>query len=530
MSLSNSNNLIKTANKAIRYSEQDLKDLEMCMDTKDGHKYFLKNFFFIQHPTRGQIKYEAYGYQDALVDSLHEYRFNVNMLPRQSGKTTTAVGYLLWYAMFNPNVTILIAAHKYTGAQEIMQRLRYAYETCPNHIRCGVKSYNKQSIEFDNDSRIVAQTTTENTGRGMSISLLYCDEFAFVPDNIGKEFWTSISPTLATGGKAIITSTPNSDEDQFAEIWFGAIKIEDEYGNENPNKIGINGFHAYTSHWSDHPDRDEEWAAVERGRIGEERFRREYGCEFLVYDETLINSIHLAAMQGIEPVMKMGQCRWYKKIDPKMTYIVSLDPALGTGGNYAAIEVVEIPSMIQVGEWHHNLTPVQSQVKIMRDICKFIDDACTEKGVQSTIYYSVENNTLGEGALVAINELGEETFPGLFLSEPIKKGHVRRYRKGYNTTEKAKIATCAKLKHLIETKKLTINSAPFISQLKTYIATGTSFAGKNEEPDDLVASMLVNLRMVMQLQDWDPAVYDTMHDYVNNEMELPLPIYISTNF
>jgi hypothetical protein len=235
-------------------------------------------------------------------------------------------------------------------------------------------------------------------------------------------------------------------------------------------------------------------------------------------------------MEGKEPVMKMGQCRWYKKIDPKMTYIVSLDPALGTGGNYAAIEIVEIPSLIQVGEWHHNLTSVQSQVKIMRDICKFIEDACTEKGVQSTIYYSVENNTLGEGALVAINELGEETFPGLFLSEPIKKGHVRRYRKGYNTTEKAKIATCAKLKHLIETKKLTINSSAFVSQLKTYIATGTSFAGKNEEPDDLIAAMLINLRMIMQLQDWDPAVYDTMHEYVNDEMELPLPIYISSSF
>jgi hypothetical protein len=530
MSLSNSNNLIKTANKTLKYSEQDIVDLRLCSDLDTGHKYFLKNFFYIQHPTRGQIQYEAYEYQDRLVDSLHEYRFNVNMLPRQSGKTTTAVGYLLWYAMFNPNVTILIAAHKYTGAQEIMQRLRYAYETCPNHIRCGVKSYNKQSIEFDNDSRIVAQTTTENTGRGMSISLLYCDEFAFVPDNIGKEFWTSISPTLATGGKAIITSTPNSDEDQFAEIWFGAIKTEDEFGNQKEDNLGVNGFHAYTSHWSDHPDRDDAWADVERGRIGEERFRREYGCEFLVYDETLINSIHLATMVGSEPTMKMGQARWYKKIDPKATYILSLDPALGTGGNYAAIEVTELPSLIQVGEWHHNLTPVQSQVKILRDMCRFIDDACIEKGVQSTIYYSVENNTLGEGALVAINELGEETFPGMFLSEPIKKGNTRRYRKGYNTTEKAKIATCAKLKHLIETKKMTINSQAFISQLKTYIATGTSFAGKNEEPDDLIASMLVNLRMIMQLQDWDPAVYDTMHDYVNNEMELPLPIYVSTSF
>jgi hypothetical protein len=530
MALSQTNSLIKTANKTLKFSEQDIIDLQLCSDLDTGHKYFLKKFFAIQHPTRGQIQYEAYRYQEDLVDSLHNYRFNVNMLPRQSGKTTTAVGYLLWYAMFKPDQTILIAAHKYTGAQEIMQRIRYAYELCPNHIRCGVTSYNKQSIEFDNGSRIVAQTTTENTGRGMSISLLYCDEFAFVPVNIAKEFWTSISPTLATGGKAIITSTPNSDEDQFAEIWFGAIKNEDDFGNKREDGLGINGFFGYKSNWWDHPDRDEKWKEVEMGRIGEERFRREYGCEFLVYDETLISSIFLSTMEGKEPIVKMGQARWYKKIDPKCTYIISLDPALGTGGNYSAIEVIELPTLIQVGEWHHNLTPIQNQVKIMRDICKYIDDACSERGASSSIYYSVENNTVGEAALVAISELGEETFPGMFLSEPIKKGHVRRYRKGYNTTEKAKVATCAKLKHLIENRKLTINSQSFISQLKTYIAQGVSFSGKNEEPDDLVASMLVALRMIMQLQEWDPQVYDTMHDYVNDEMELPLPIYISNSF
>jgi lipid II:glycine glycyltransferase (peptidoglycan interpeptide bridge formation enzyme) len=164
----------------------------------------------------------------------------------------------------------------------------------------------------------------------------------------------------------------------------------------------------------------------------------------------------------------------------------------------------------------------------MRDMCRHINDACEERGVQSSIYYSTENNTVGEAALVAISELGEETFPGMFLSEPIKKGNVRRYRKGYNTTEKNKVATCAKLKHLIENRKLEVNSQSFISQLKTYIATGTSFAGKNEEPDDLVAAMLVAIRMVMQLQEWDPTVYETMHDYVNDEMELPLPIYISS--
>ena len=179
----------------------------------------------------------------------------------------------------------------------------------------------KVSIEFDNGSRIVAQTTTENTGRGMSITLLYCDEFAFVQPNIAEEFWTSISPTLSTGGGAIITSTPNSDEDQFALIWKGANKTEDEYGNTK--ELGVNGFKAFRSYWEEHPDRDEAWKVEEVGRIGEEKFRREYGCEFLVFDETLINSIYLANMEGKNPILNMGQTRWYKKPTPEFTYAVA---------------------------------------------------------------------------------------------------------------------------------------------------------------------------------------------------------------
>lgn len=210
---------------------------------------------------------------DVGVDS-ENHRFYSNGI--LSHNTTTAVGYLLWYAMFVDNSTILIAAHKYTGAQEIMQRLRYAYETCPDFIRAGVVNYNKQSIEFENGSRIVAQTTTETTGRGMSLSLIYLDEFAYVEPNIAIEFWTSISPTLATGGKAIITSTPNSDEDQFAQIWNEANKQYDEYGNAT--KLGKNGFFPYKAIWSAHPDRDETWANTERSRVGDERFLREHAC------------------------------------------------------------------------------------------------------------------------------------------------------------------------------------------------------------------------------------------------------------
>jgi len=526
MSKSLDGNLIKKANITQRWTDEDLAHMAKCMDPIDGPKYFLDNFFFIQHPTQGKIQYKAFSYQERLLDSYHGHRFSVNMLGRQMGKTTTAVGYLLWYAMFVPDSTILISAHKYSGAQEIMQRLRYAYETCPDFIRAGVTSYNKQSLEFENGSRIVSQTTTETTGRGMSISLLYCDEFAYVAPNIAVEFWTSISPTLATGGKAIITSTPNSDEDQFALIWNEANKRFDEYGNET--ELGRNGFYPCLAIWSEHPDRDEKWKNEEMSRVGVERFEREHECKFLIFDETLINSINLANLEGCEPIMKMGQARWYKQIDPRSTYLISLDPSLGTGGDYAAIQIIEVPSLIQVGEWHHNMTPIQAQIKILRDLLKHIDDQCQAAGVSSSIYYSVENNTVGESALISINELGEETFPGLFLSEPIRKGHVRRFRKGFNTTHASKISTCAKLKQLVETKRLTIKSKTLISELKTYIASGVTFQAKTGQHDDLVASLLLAVRMVMVLQDWDPAIYDKMREEIEEEYDLPMPIYINT--
>jgi hypothetical protein len=217
-------NLVKTPYAKITYSQQQIDEFMLCADPITGPLYFMDNFFYIQHPTQGRMKYHPFEYQTRLIEVYHNYRFSISMMPRQTGKSTSAAGYLLWYAMFVPDSTILVAAHKYTGSQEIMQRIRYAYESVPDHIRAGATNYNKGSIEFDNGSRIVSATTTENTGRGMSISLLYADEFAFVRPTIATEFWTSISPTLATGGKAIITSTPNSDEDQFALLWKGANK------------------------------------------------------------------------------------------------------------------------------------------------------------------------------------------------------------------------------------------------------------------------------------------------------------------
>jgi hypothetical protein len=427
-----------------------------------------------------------------------------------------------------PEAQVLIAAHKYEGAQDIMNRYRFGYENLPDFIRAGVYSYNRNTIEYDNGARIQAVTTTENTGRGKSLSLIYCDEFAFVqPPEKAKEFWTALSPTLSTGGKCIITSTPNSDEDQFALIWTEANNRFDEHGNEQA--LGMNGFHSFFAHWAEHPDRDEKWAQTERAKIGEERFRREFDCEFLIFDETLINAVRLAEMKGVDPIMTMGQTRFYKDIDPRATYLVSLDPSLGTGGDYGAIQVFEMPSMEQVAEWRHNLTPIQAQVKHLREICKYIQDRGQEKGGIPQLYYSVENNTLGEAALIVISNLGEENFPGLFLSEPMRKGHVRKFRKGFNTTHKTKITACSQVKHMLETQKMKIYSKPLISELKTFVAHGVGFGAKTGEHDDLVSAMLLIIRMAGVLSDWDPKIYEKMTEKLSED-QMPMPIFVSSGF
>jgi hypothetical protein len=342
-----------------------------------------------------------------------------------------------------------------------------------------------------------------------------CDEFAFVRPTIGREFWTSISPTLATGGKCIITSTPNSDEDQFATIWKGANKCIDSFGNAT--EVGINGFKSFQSKWQEHPDRDEQWASEMRAQLGDERFRREMDCEFIIWDETLINPGHLVELAGIEPMERQGQVRWYKRPDPMNTYMVALDPSLGTGGDPAAIQIFELPGFNQIGEWQHNRTPIQQQVGILSEIVKYLSEFVPI----TSIYYSVENNTLGEAALISISEIGEENIKGVFLSEPKKMGGSS-YRKGFNTTNKSKISACAKLKNLIETKKMRVCSKNLISELKTFVANGPSYAAKPGETDDLVMALILIVRMAMLLQNYDPQLDNAMRDSLDDIIE-PMP-------
>lgn len=514
--MSNDNQFVRPKGLKVSLTAEQITEIIRCCDADNGYEYFMRRYFYIQHPTKGQLLYDPFEFQVRLIENYHKNRFSVSMMPRQTGKTTSAAGYLLWYAMFHPDKTILIAAHQYSGAQEIMDRIRYAYEMCPLWIKCGVESYNKGNIDFENKSRIVARATTEKTGRGMSLSLLYLDEFAFVRPSIAKEFWTAISPTLSTGGKCIITSTPNSDEDQFSDIWKQANRKTDEFGNETA--VGVNGYSPFRAEWWEHPDRDEAWRAEEVGKIGEERFRREHGLEFIINDETLINSLTLAGLISTDPISKTGQIRWYNQPSRDHIYTVSLDPSLGTGGDYSAIEVFEADTGLQIAEWQHNRTVIPDQIRLLAEINKQILE---RTGQANSIYYSLENNSIGEAALISLAEYGEENIPGIMLSEPKRLGNTRRYRRGFNTTNKTKLEACSKLKNLIETGKLTVRSKNLISELKTFIASGGSYAAKIGENDDLVSATLLSIRMFQHLQSYHVDIDKHVRDH--SEKIEPLP-------
>jgi Terminase RNaseH-like domain len=258
-----------------------------------------------------------------------------------------------------------------------------------------------------------------------------------------------------------------------------------------------------------------------------ERFRREYGCEFITADESLINALTLLQLQGIDPIYKLGQVRWYEKIEPNKIYLVALDPSAGVGQDYSAIEVFSLPDMRQVAEWSHNRTSIPQQVKTMQGIIRFINDEMRKHKEQKgdpEIYYTLENNSWGESAVISIDEIGEENFAGTWLHEPRVRG-VPRLRKGLNTNTRTKASACMKFKSLVESKKLVLQSRPLVRQVKFFVSKGNSFAGKSGENDDCVMATLLCIRMMQMVTTWDENMSRLMRDeFVDDLAQEPMPI------
>lgn len=448
-----------------------------------------------------------------------------------SHNTTIAALYILWRAIFREEETILIASNKMDSATEVVDRIKYSYEYLPHWMKPGVILYNRKNITFDNGSEIISRATTKDTGRGLSISLLYVDEMAAIdPPHKQQDFWAAIRPTISTGGDCIITSTPISDEDTFAQIWFSATDIYDAYGNEHPRKIGKNGFKAVKYTWKDHPNRDEEWMKKEVASIGLPRFKREHLCEFISDSDTLIDPICLARLTGMDPIAKAGQVRIYDDIDPRKSYLVCLDPSLGTGRDAAAIQVFSLPDFVQVAEWQHNMTNIQGQVKTLRDILIFIEQSAKQKNPNGSveIYWTIENNTIGEAANIVIQDTGIESFPGQYVSEK-KKTRGSRVRRGFSTTNKTKIDACIKFKAWVESDKMILRSNPLISECKNYVSNGASYAAKSGEHDDLISACLLAVRLADRIKLFDPNIEEHFSQAIDEPSPDPLPIFVLRN-
>lgn len=418
-----------------------------------------------------------------------------------SHNSTVAAAFLLWYATFNFDKTILIASRANDHAMEMIERIRFAYENLPFWLKPGVRDdgWNKHTLGFDNGSRIMSTATAGNSGRGYSISLLYLDEFAFVAPNIQEEFWTSISPTLSTGGSCIMTSTPNGDMDIYAEIWRGA----NIPGNDPTSKCGHNGFRPIRVRWDQPPGRDGNFKESEIAKIGERKWMQEYECTFLSSDALLINSLYLAnqtpIIEKVKPIKVVNDVIFFKEIEAGRTYLVGVDPATGTGEDYSVITVYEFPNLLQVAEYRSNTMSTNKLYGVLKNLLLYLEKS------NCMIYFSVENNGVGEG-VISLYE-ADESIPlnSEFISEEGKG------KRGFTSSSKTKMRACVNLKEMYEKGKITIMSRILLAELKSFVRHKTSYAAQKGSTDDCIAALLIVIRLVEEISSYDQTAFDKLY-------------------
>lgn len=503
------NPFLKKANAQHDYTGDQIAELMKCMDDP---VYFVRTYCYIQHPVKGAIPFQLYPYQERMLRAFHENRLCIVLSARQIGKSWVSGAFLLWYAMFNDEKLALIASNKNSNAMEMIHRVRFIYERLPHWLKPGLTDdgWNKHEVGFDNGSRIMSQATTADTGRGLAISLMFLDEFAFVRDSIQEEFWASTSPTLATGGGCIICSTPNGDTNRYAQLWRGAT-------------LNINDFAAVEVKWDEPPGRDEKFRQAEIAKIGETKWLQEYQCQFISSDPLLIDTVVLANLTAIvqdcKPVGSLGEVKFFKHPRANTTYLVGIDPATGTGSDFSTFVVLEFPSLEQVAEWRSNTSSSVYTYQQLKKLLKVFEKA------QANVFFSIENNGVGE-AMIALFEADEsppETAE--FISETGQK------RKGMTTTGKSKIKACLALKEMIERNTLHIKSDDIVKELKYFVRKAGSYAAKPGATDDLVSSLLIALRLLEEISTFDQDAYDKLYSHAYfettedeySEHDIPLP-------
>ena len=465
---------LKKANVQQEWTKEELLEYKRCMEDP---LHFIQTYVKIVSLDEGLIPFKMYNFQKEMVGTFHNNRFTICKLPRQSGKSTTMISYLLHYALFNPSVNIAILANKAATARDLLGRLQLAYEHLPKWLQQGVMSWNKGSLELENGSKILASSTSASAVRGGSYNIIFLDEFAYVPSNVAEQFFSSVYPTISSGKstKVIIVSTPHG-MNMFYKLWTDA---EEER----------NGYIPIEVHWSEVPGRDEKWKKETIANTSESQFNTEFNCEFLGSIDTLINPSKLKTLTYKTPIQSNAGLDIYHKPKEKSTYILTADVSRGTKNDYSAFivfDVSEIPYKIVAKFRDNEIKPLIFPNKIY-DVARAYNQA----------FVLIEVNDIGEQVANALQyDLEYDNL--VMASMRGRAGQVLgggfsggRAQLGVRTTKAVKKIGCSNLKQLVEDNKIIIEDFDTINELSTFIVKGSSFEADDGCNDDMVACCFI---------------------------------------
>ncbi len=499
---------LKKANVSTNFTKKQIAEYLKCAQDP---VHFIRKYIKIVSLDEGVIPFKMYDFQEDMVTKFHEKRFNIAKLPRQSGKSTIVTAYLLWYVLFNDNVNVAILANKAATAREMLGRLQLSYENLPKWLQQGILGWNKGSLELENGSKILAASTSASAVRGMSFNVIFLDEFAFVPNHIADQFFSSVYPTISSGKstKVIIISTPHG-MNMFYKLWHDAERGQNEY---LPTEV----------HWSQVPGRDEVWKEQTIKNTSEAQFKVEFECEFLGSVDTLISPSKLRTMAYHDPIKENRGLALFEPVQEDHDYILTVDVSRGVGHDYSAFAVFdtsELPYKMVARYKNNEIKPIVLP-NVVVDVAKNFNNA----------YILCEVNDIG-GQVADIIQYDLEYENLLMASMRGRAGQQlgqgfsgKKTQLGIKMSSATKQVGCSNLKALIEDDKLVIPDYDTIAELTTFIAKGQSFQAEDGCNDDLAMCLVIFSWMAtqpyfkeMDANDVRARIYEDQRDAIEQDM------------
>ena len=437
--------------------------------------YFINRYVQIQHPIRGRIPFHTFPFQDDCLQHFNDHRFKVVVKSRQLGLSTLSAAYAVWMALFRKDKTILVIATKLAVAQNFIKKVKVALSGIPKWMWITeITAKNTQAIEFSNGSAIKAVPTSDDAGRSEALSLLIVDEAAFIRNF--DELWKGLYPTLSTGGRAIIVSTPNGTGGQYYDIYHNAVNGQNEF---NPIKLP----------WDVHPERGSEWFENESRNLNKQQIAQELLCDFQASGETFLSSddIDKLRIQIKQPLEKWGpeNAVWvWKYMQPDHTYVISADVSRGDGNDYSAFHVIDTTTSEAVAEFKGKVPPDQLAYLLVEASRRYSDAIICP-----------ESNTYGYAVLMKLKELGcrniyfkkeKDKFEALYGNGAISKA-------GFSTQGNTRPQILTKMEEVIRNDKISVYSSRLVDELKTFVWSNNKAQAQRGKNDDLVMSLAIGI-------------------------------------